>query len=49
MYVQPSGSFGGKGAVLRVAPAESLEDLVIQAEAGVQASITGANSLGELT
>jgi imidazolonepropionase-like amidohydrolase len=41
VYVQPaaSGLLGGRGAVLRVAPAGSVEELVIKADAGAQAAL----------
>jgi imidazolonepropionase-like amidohydrolase len=44
VYVQPaaSGLLGGRGAVLRVAPAESVEGLVIKADAGAQAALGAA-------
>jgi len=37
--VQPSGSLGGECAVLRVAPAGSIDDLVIRKQTAIQASI----------
>ena len=45
VYVQPShGSLlGGRGAVLRVGPAESVEDVIIKASAGAQASLGSAH------
>jgi imidazolonepropionase-like amidohydrolase len=41
VYVQPaaSGLLGGRGAVLRVAPAESVEELVVKADAAAQAAL----------
>src|SRR5581483_5044875 len=41
VYVQPasSGLLGGRGAVLRVGPAESVEELTLKAPAGVQAAL----------
>ncbi len=41
VYVQPSsnGILGGRGAVLRIAPATTVEELVVLADAGLQASI----------
>jgi imidazolonepropionase-like amidohydrolase len=41
VYVQPaaSGLLGGRGAVLRVAPATSVEELVIKADAAAQAAL----------
>jgi imidazolonepropionase-like amidohydrolase len=41
VYVQPanSGVLGGRGAVLRVGPAEAVEDLVLKAGAGAQAAL----------
>ncbi len=41
VYVQPaaSGLLGGRGAVLRVAPAASVEELVIKADAAAQAAL----------
>jgi len=39
VYVQPSGSLGGSGAVLAVAPSESVDALVIRSAAGGQASL----------
>jgi imidazolonepropionase-like amidohydrolase len=41
VYVQPasSGILGGRGAVLHVGPAESLEELVLKAEAAAQAAL----------
>jgi imidazolonepropionase-like amidohydrolase len=41
VYVQPAstGLLGGRGAVLRVGPAESVEGLVIKAGAGAQATL----------
>src|SRR5262245_57324078 len=41
VYVQPAstGTLGGRGAVLRVSPADSVEDLVIRPGAGVQAAL----------
>jgi imidazolonepropionase-like amidohydrolase len=41
VYVQPAatGILGGRGAVLRVRPAETVEDLVIQADAALQAAL----------
>ena len=40
VYVQPGhGLLGGRGAVLRVGPAETVEDLVIKASAAAQASL----------
>ncbi len=48
VFVQPSAgsSLGGLGAVLRVAPAQSVETLVIRSDAALQASlgITGSTS-----
>ncbi|MEQ8764246.1 MAG: amidohydrolase family protein [Planctomycetota bacterium] len=48
VYVQPDGrsTLGGEGAVLRVAPASSVEELVVKGSAAVQASlgVTGATS-----
>ena len=39
VYVQPSsrGLLGGRGAVLRVGPAETVEDIVLKANAAAQA------------
>jgi imidazolonepropionase-like amidohydrolase len=44
VYVQPSHSslLGGRGAVLRVGPAEAVEDIVIKASAAAQASLGAA-------
>lgn len=42
VYVQPSGLLGGHGAVLRVGPAESVEDLLVKPSAALQASFTTA-------
>ncbi|MFO0810796.1 MAG: amidohydrolase family protein [Gemmataceae bacterium] len=43
VYVQPAaGSFAGNGAVLRVGPAKSIEDLATKPVAGMQASIASA-------
>jgi imidazolonepropionase-like amidohydrolase len=41
VYVQPAagGRFGGNGAVLRVGPARSADDLVVRSPAGVQATL----------
>lgn len=41
VYIQPAstGSLGGSGAVLRVAPATKVEDLVVRSPAAVQASL----------
>jgi imidazolonepropionase-like amidohydrolase len=41
VYVQPAstGLLGGRGAVLKVGPAESVEELVIKASAGAQATL----------
>jgi imidazolonepropionase-like amidohydrolase len=41
VYVQPasSGLLGGRGAVLRVAPAETVEELVVKAGAAAQAAL----------
>ncbi len=39
VYVQPSGNLGGQGAVLAVAPSRSVDELVICAPAGAQASL----------
>src|SRR5206468_1245344 len=41
VYVQPasSGLLGGRGAVLRVGPAQSVAELVIKASAGAQAAL----------
>jgi imidazolonepropionase-like amidohydrolase len=41
VYVQPanSGILGGRGAVLRVGPAESVEELVVKSGAGLQAAL----------
>jgi imidazolonepropionase-like amidohydrolase len=41
VYVQPGpgGRFGGNGAVLRVGPAQSAEDLIVRSPAGVQATL----------
>lgn len=48
VYVQPSSAsfLGGYGAVLRVGPYQSLDEIVLKSEAAVQASIglTGATS-----
>ncbi|MCR9201991.1 MAG: amidohydrolase family protein [Planctomycetaceae bacterium] len=37
--VQPSGSLGGQGAVLRVAPVDTVEELLVTKDAPVQASL----------
>ncbi len=44
VYVQPSQSrlLGGRGAVLRVGPAETVEDVVIKGSAAAQASLGAA-------
>ncbi len=44
VYVQPSHSslLGGRGAVLRVGPAETVEDIVIKGSAAAQASLGAA-------
>ena len=43
VYVQPGhGLLGGRGAVLRVGPAETVEDIVIKASAAAQASLGAA-------
>ncbi|HEV8058857.1 MAG TPA: amidohydrolase family protein, partial [Gemmataceae bacterium] len=44
VYVQPSPSslLGGRGAVLRVGPAETIEDVVIKGSAAAQASLGAA-------
>jgi imidazolonepropionase-like amidohydrolase len=41
VYVQPanSGIFGGRGAVLRVGPAETVEEIVVKASAAAQAAL----------
>jgi len=41
VYVQPAstGSLGGSGAVLRVAPATKVDDLIVRAPAAVQAAL----------
>lgn len=41
VYVQPasSGTLGGRGALLRVGPADGVEALVLKADAGAQASL----------
>ena len=41
VYIQPAsgGRFGGNGAVLRVGPARSADDLVLRSPAGVQAAL----------
>ena len=41
VYVQPTGTFGGPGHVLQVAPSSSntVADLIIQENAGIQASL----------
>jgi imidazolonepropionase-like amidohydrolase len=45
VYVQPgnAGLLGGRGAVVRVAPAETVDGLVIKASAGVQAALGTAS------
>jgi imidazolonepropionase-like amidohydrolase len=45
VYVQPGsgGLLGGRGAVLRVAPAETVDGLVIKASAGAQAALGAAS------
>jgi imidazolonepropionase-like amidohydrolase len=45
VYVQPAatGILGGRGAVLRVRPAETVEELVIQADAALQAALGTSN------
>jgi imidazolonepropionase-like amidohydrolase len=43
VYVQPAhGLLGGRGAVLRVGPAETVEDVIIKASAAAQASLGAA-------
>jgi imidazolonepropionase-like amidohydrolase len=46
VYVQPanSGLLGGRGAVLRVGPAESVEELVLKAGAAAQAALGTATA-----
>jgi imidazolonepropionase-like amidohydrolase len=46
VYVQPSHNslLGGRGAVLRVGPAETVEDVVIKSSAAAQASLGAAPS-----
>ena len=44
--VQPSGMLGGTGVVLRVAPASSVNDLMVSADAFVQASIGVSGASG---
>ncbi|MAD79622.1 MAG: hypothetical protein CMJ50_02095 [Planctomycetaceae bacterium] len=39
VYVQPSGNLGGSGAVLAVAPSDSVDTLVIRSVAGGQATL----------
>ncbi len=42
VYVQPSGLLGGKGAVLRVGPAQTVEELLIKPAAALQATLGAA-------
>ena len=48
VYVQPgsNGTLGGRGVVLKVGPGSSVDDLMIKADAGIQASLglTSRNS-----
>lgn len=46
VYVQPAatGILGGRGAVLRVRPAESVEELVVQGDAAAQAALGTAGA-----
>ena len=39
VYIQPGGLLGGRGAVVRVGPAETVDELVIKAGAALQASL----------